>query len=316
MLDSGRVTTVASTQQASSELEVPWDALACPACLGSLDRRDLDLHCQACGQAYRATEAGQPDLRLRSPKKTTLTLLLGQPNVAVPEVTLEANPNPQLDLTGFTLPPNISPRLASYIPRASRPGARALDLGCGTTRTRELLEHAGYEYVGIDFNEPEAQLLADGHALPFADSTFDLILTIAVIEYFRYPHVAMREAYRALRDGGYLMGNVGFLLPFLPDTHFHHTHFGILSTLAYAGFDTQMLLLDRNWTALEATGAIGLFPRLPAPLVRAIIKPLKALHIAWWRAGRRFTRQPLTDTDRLLRITADIEFLARKGMRA
>src|ERR1022692_3228729 len=133
-----------TTPRSPLELEVPWDALVCPACRGPLDRSGVNLHCPDCVQQYLATNAGQPDLRLRSPKETTLHLVLGEPTVAVPEITLQANPNPQIDLTGFTLPSNISSRLGSYIPRASRPGALALDLGCGTTPARALLEHAGY----------------------------------------------------------------------------------------------------------------------------------------------------------------------------
>jgi SAM-dependent methyltransferase len=293
---------------------VPWDLVVCPICRGPLDRNGVDLRCPRCAQEYGATDAGQPDLRLRQAKETNLTVRVGEPVLPIPPVSVKANPSPEIDFSGLVLPANVSRRFASYLPIAGRPGARALDLGCGTARARTLLEHAGYEYVGLDFAEPEAQLLADAHALPFADSAFDLILTIGVIEYLRHPYLAMCEAHRVLRDGGCFAGNVAFLLPFLPDTYFHHTHVGIVSTLTYAGFDIDRLLLDKRWTVLEATGAISLFPRLPRPLLRALIKPLKALHIAWWRLGRHVVQRPLTEVERLLRITADIEFIAHKPL--
>jgi hypothetical protein len=37
-----------------------------------------------------------------------------------------------------------------------------------------------------------------------------------------------------------------------------------------------------------------------------------ALHRLWWTIGNHFVTRPLSETERLLRVTADIEFLARR----
>jgi len=287
--------------------------LICTTCGTRLDLAADPIVCGGCRIALRVAVGGQLDLRPRSPRQAQLTVEIGGAPPALPPVELDANPAPELDLTGLELPPTISPRFASWMTRAPRAGALALDLGCGDARARPLIEHAGYDYVGVDLDAPEATYLADAHALPFAENTFDLVTTTAVIEYLRQPYLAMHEVHRVLKAGGRFIGSAGFLVPYLPVTYFHHTHMGILSALDGAGFRIERLLTDEEWTAFEATAQMAYFTRMPQPLLTALIRPLKALHRLWWALGNRFGNRPLTRIERQLRVAGDVEFIAIKG---
>lgn len=82
------------------------------------------------------------------------------------------------------------------------PPGRALDVGCGTGTLARRLAAAGYETVGVDPSEGMLRVLratggdveavhASGTALPFADDSFDLVLTVAVMH-----HIADADAVR------------------------------------------------------------------------------------------------------------------------
>jgi SAM-dependent methyltransferase len=286
--------------------------LSCSMCGGAvLAGGTVSVDCVTCEAVFPLSADGQIDFRLLAPRQVQLTVEIGSAPPVVPPIELGPNPAPEVDLTALSLPPTISHRFATWLPRASRPGAVALDLGCGDTRARGLVERAGYTYVGIDYEGSHAQYLADAHSLPFEDGAFDLVVTTAVIEYLRQPYVAMQEVHRVLREDGAFCGNVGFLIPYLPVTYFHHTHMGILSTLGHAGFHVERLLMDNTWTAIESTTQMAYFPRLPRALRALLVRPYKALHGLWWRLGNRFADRPLSDVERQLRVTADVEFIAR-----
>jgi SAM-dependent methyltransferase len=95
-----------------------------------------------------------------------------------------------------------------------------LDLGCGTGEmTVEVAKATGLEVTGLDI-EPEAielaaqyasdcgmaprmhWVVADVHALPFADSSFDLVISRGSIPFWRDHVTALREVMRVLKPGG------------------------------------------------------------------------------------------------------------------
>jgi ubiquinone/menaquinone biosynthesis C-methylase UbiE len=103
---------------------------------------------------------------------------------------------------------------ARYLAAVLRPGARALDVGCGR-RTR-LAEHRDSiaELVGVDLDDEAGRentaldrfVAADACArLPFEDASFDLVYANFVVEHLDDPPAALRDWRRLLRDDGALV---------------------------------------------------------------------------------------------------------------
>ena len=98
--------------------------------------------------------------------------------------------------------------------RTFPPGARLLDVGCGTGRLSERLRAAGFKMTGLDnslgmLTSAHARGLAvvrgTAAAMPWRDGTFDGTISVAVMHHLRTPELvraAIGEMVRVTRRGG------------------------------------------------------------------------------------------------------------------
>lgn len=100
------------------------------------------------------------------------------------------------------------------------PGARVLEVGCGTGVGAAELLAAGYEVTALDVSQaaleraraiaPRATLVrADACDLPFEDASFDAVRLTRVLQHIDAPERALREAYRVLLADGALVAIEG-----------------------------------------------------------------------------------------------------------
>jgi SAM-dependent methyltransferase len=93
---------------------------------------------------------------------------------------------------------------------------RLLDVGCGNGHWSRFFRLLGYEVQGVDISEsmlrvakatvPECTFdLADACALPFQDASFDIVASMAVLEFIATPALAVREMIRCIKPGGSLI---------------------------------------------------------------------------------------------------------------
>jgi SAM-dependent methyltransferase len=95
--------------------------------------------------------------------------------------------------------------------KPARPGARALDVGCGVGQVVGRLKEAGFEAYGVDVSEPNIERarrfsdrcqLYDGRRLPFPDQHFFSVGALNVLEHVDEPEAFIRELVRVTEIGG------------------------------------------------------------------------------------------------------------------
>lgn len=179
--------------------------------------------------------------------------------------------------------------LTSRFPEIDRGSGWALDLSCGTQGmagdTQDQLEARGYSWVGVDVDLGRASVLADSHSLPFADNSFDLVVSVAALEHMRRPWRAARELGRVARPASLFCGTVAFMEPEHSDSYFHMSHRGIESLPEGAGFEP--IYTWPGWHVFEAiawfnfverAGRTPVLYRPAAWLARATARVTHRLH--------------------------------------
>jgi SAM-dependent methyltransferase len=171
-----------------------------------------------------------------------------------------------------TIPPAgpLRQELAAFVDGLPEQLGDVLELGSGYGQLARALEPRARSYCCVDLDPDMFQALgedmrrlavvADIHALPFADGSFDTVLANNVLEHTYDPLLCLREVRRVLRPGGRLHALIP-LDAFNP-AHAIRTHLwkadaeGICAAARRAG------LVPVRWGALDlyALGVEGSFP--------------------------------------------------------
>jgi SAM-dependent methyltransferase len=194
-----KAATFARLKQAKLQRLRPF--LACPCCGARLrDREGQALVCENCHLLGAATESG---FSLLGPDDATFPL---EP----PFSSLPYDPDERALI-------------------AESAGGLVLDDGSGLR----------YEYfddvVNLDLSEfPTTDVLGSAAALPFAEATFDGVLSVAVLEHVPDPRRCVSEIAKVLKPGGWVFAAVPGLQPYhgYPKHYFNTTRDGLAELFA------------------------------------------------------------------------------------
>ena len=136
-----------------------------------------------------------------------------------------------------------------------------LDIGCGRSPYRDIVEGAGGDYVGFDraslpANMSGTDIGPDLHDLPPA--SFDAVLLTQVIQFHEDPFELLLDCRRLLRDRGALVMTGPTCWPEVnPEDLFRFTRQGISLMLREAAFDIAACVERRLFDLGEVKLAYG-----------------------------------------------------------
>ena len=156
----------------------------------------------------------------------------------------------------------------------------------------------------------DVDIIADAHLLPFKDSSFDIVYSVAVLEHLKRPWAAADKIFRVLHPGGHVV----FELPFLNVIHDEHDYFrltdkGIRSLLDERRFEIVFEQIGSGGGSFLSVFLLECFQQFVPT------KYLKTL----WRISARYLfclakyLDCFIDRSKELRITANsFSFIGRK----
>ena len=160
---------------------------------------------------------------------------------------------------------------------------KALDLGCDTGNTTQILSQKGFEVTAVDINAQRVKELSESQSdvgfiqqdlektFKFEKESFDLIWAGDIIEHLMNTENFVKESYRTLKNGGYFIVSTPYhgiiknisivLLNF--DKHFcpwdEHIRFYTKKTLEQQ--------LRRNGFVIEKVEFLGRFPLMSKNMI-------------------------------------------------
>ena len=119
----------------------------------------------------------------------------------------------------------VRDRITEFL-RPYRTDRRVLDLGSGNSPYTELFPNRHC----LDIRRsPGTTIVGDAHGLPFASSSFDLILCTEMLEHTLDPQQIVDEIWRVLRPGGRVLLTTRFIFPLhdVPGDYYRFTNYAL-----------------------------------------------------------------------------------------
>ena len=268
------------------ELAQMIQLLRCPSCsVGKLGITDLEavLTCKSCSTQYPLSSGRpvllRPDNELFSQNDyVEITSTPGQ-------IARERNwkglvPTPSLNLARN----NVLKKLRSVLDEV--PAASVLVVGGGNQKDG-LDQSLGSSrsvcilYSDIDIGA-DVDLFCDGHDLPFADCSFDAVVTTAVLEHVLYPERVASEIVRVLKGDGLLYSE----LPFIQQVHEGAYDFTRYTLSGHRRLFNSITEIESGMVAGPGTAMVWSIENLALafvsrPAMRGLVKTLVRLLFAW-----------------------------------
>jgi len=120
-----------------------------------------------------------------------------------------------------------------------------LDVGCGRKPYEKTFFATAEKYVGMDYltDRSTPDVVGSATNIPLGDATFDTVVCTEVLEHVPDPLKALREMYRVLKPGGYLILSTPMYWPRheVPYDYFRYPYDGLLHLVKESGFELKEL---------------------------------------------------------------------------
>ena len=126
---------------------------------------------------------------------------------------------------------------------------RVLDVGCGEKPYLPYFEPYADDYVGVDIDNPGADIEGSVEALPVEDGSYDLVLCTQVLEHVDDPGQAVRELDRVTAPGGRVLASTHGVQVYHPSPadYWRWTHAGL----------ERMFERSADWESVSVTPVGG-----------------------------------------------------------
>lgn len=187
--------------------------LRCVECGAPLEPKSGDLKCVQCGALYHYSGARPVLLRQDNPLFPS-----GEYRHPKPDGDQESTPKLRERLKRMIPSRSVNlarPRIYEKIGKSLSTNSRVLVIGCGQQRGQLdlLCRTAAVEFLLTDIDHhADCDVYCDAHELPFAEESFDGVVTTAVIEHVIEPWVVAKEIARVVKEGGFVYSEAPFVL--------------------------------------------------------------------------------------------------------
>lgn len=271
----------------SAQLEALLGRLRCPACGAFPLREDGGALVCACGGRLAIVSRDPLAIGTTGEEGSLEQFVPPQPSRAGlrGRVRLWASRSDGRFATRMpVLPDSRIPELRAAL--ESRPAGRraVIDVGGGKGRWRSLLGEPA-DFTSVDVIDPARLPVSPGvtyvqsrsETLPFRDGSFDVALSMQVIEHIAEPARNLAETARVLADGGLLLLATAqaWRTHGAPHDYFRFTRYGLDRLLDAAGFDVEARHPLGGPASVVMITVENNVPVLSRPLVRqAVVHPL------------------------------------------
>lgn len=175
---------------------------------------------------------------------------------------------------------------------------KMIEIGCGTKAKALLVgeyvdEHIGLDHEDCQHDQSNIDLLGTAYNIPVENENFDCALCTAVLEHLEEPEIALREAHRVLKPGGYAIYTIPFFwhLHEEPRDFYRYTKHGIKYLFEKAGFElVELKPLSGFWITFGTELNYFLSDITRLGLFRFILKPIIAFNNVLWLIIDKFDR--------------------------